>query len=624
MPAHLIAEEGPLRGLLLDLSEGEEWTIGRDPDEADFVIEDSTVSRKHAKLFKTGDAVYIKNLSHVNPTLVNDEEHEDRILLKEGDRIQIGNTVFLFSDEELPTLGTEPPKAKKKKKKEVPQKSYDDIFGELEEPAPPSREAPKDIQREIDEELEVKEEAPYDTIFEGGPSDEELPFNLLSPTTLLLKVISGPNAGAEIGIERGRTYTIGKDPNSSDIIFQDLSVSRNHARLSVSPDGVIELEDLGSKNGTLVNGEPLTQKQIITPKDLIALGTTVFLLIDREAPQETIYSPMVPAYEAPKTAEELEAELAAAGAKKEAIHWKERPLPTKHLIFGASFLGIFLIIFLSFFSLFKSEKIEVAHKEPDSRLKEALNKFEDVQYSFNPSSGKLFLVGHVMTSVDYQELNYRIGQIPFVTSTENNVVIDELVWKSTNDVLSTNPAWRGMSIHSPTPGKFVANGYLQTNAEAALLSDYLTVNFPYIDRLQNNVVVEENLTIQLQSMLAMHGFGAVAFQLANGEVVLAGKYSNKMEHEYDELLKEINTLPGVNKVKNYAVATSPNDASIDLTKQFQVGGSSIHEGRGYSVVLNGKIYTLGDLVDGLKITSIESNTILLEKDGLRYKIDYAR
>ena len=87
-------------------------------------------------------------------------------------------------------------------------------------------------------------------------------------------MIAGPNAGAEIGIEKGRTYTLGKDPNSSDIVFQDLSVSRNHARLTVSADGIIEIEDLGSKNGTAVNGTVLAEKRVVTPQDLIALGTT--------------------------------------------------------------------------------------------------------------------------------------------------------------------------------------------------------------------------------------------------------------------------------------------------------------------------------------------------------------
>ncbi len=618
MPAHLIAEEGPLRGLVLNLEEGDEWIVGRDPDEADFLIEDSTVSRKHARLVRTADGIHLQNLSRVNPVLINDEQPKEQVLLKEGDRVQIGNNVFLFSEEALPNLDTPPTKPKKKKKQTAA--SYDDIFGELEEPSPPPHEEPEDIKREMEETKPEKEETGYDTIFEAG-QEEEIPFNLLSPNTLLLKVISGPNAGAEIGIEKGRTYILGKDPNSCDIVFQDLSVSRNHARLTVTPEGLLELEDLGSKNGTLVSGTPITEKQVITPQDIISLGTTVFLVIDREAPQETIYSPMVPAYEPPKLSEEVALEEAAQPVEED---WKKRPLPTKHLVFAGSFLAIFLIIFLSFFSLFRSNQIEVVQKEPVEEIKEALEKFKDVQFSFNPASGKLFMVGHVGTAIEYQEMMYRINQINFIQSTENKVVIDELVWRTTNDVLNNNVAWRGVSIHSPQAGKFVVGGYLASNAEASALADYLTVNFPYLDRLSNEVVVQENLTAQLQSLINSEGFGGVTFQLSNGEVVLAGRYNEKMEKEYRAMLKRLHTIPGVVRVKDFAIASSPNSVGIDVSSQFQVGGSSIHDGRGYSVILNGKIYTLGDMIEGMKITSIEAKTILLEKDGLKYRIDYTR
>ncbi len=636
MPAHLIAEEGPHRGLLLNLEEGKEWIIGRDPDGADFIIEDSTVSRKAARLTKSPEGILLKNLSRVNPVLVNDEEHEESVLLKEGDRVQIGNSVFLYSEAAFPDTGIAPQKPKKKKKG-----GYDDIFGDLKEesplekPEPKKPPAPEPIEEKAEEtpaEMPAEEVPPsppepeptaYDTIFESG--EENLPFNLISETPLLLKVISGPNAGAEIGLEKGRVFTIGKDPNVCDIVFQDLSVSRTHARLSISADGAMEIEDLGSKNGTVVNGSPITDKRTITPQDLIALGTTAFMIIDREAPQETIYSPMMPSYEAPKMPSETVEEAAAAvEEEKKARNWKQEKIPGKHLIAAASFIVIFLVIFLSFFSLFKSKGIEVARKEPISEINDALEKFKEVQFSYNPGSGKLFLAGHVLTAVDAQEMRYRISQIPFIVTTEDNVVIDEYVVKMMNDVISENAGWRGVSIGAPAPGKFVVNGYILTNDEAAKLAEYLTINFPYMDRLENKVVVEETLNTQLQSILLAHNFGAVAFQLSNGDVVLSGRYSDKMADAYAEMLKQIKTAPGVSSLKNFAIATHPDLASIDLTQQYQVSGSSMYDGRGYSIVLNGKIYTLGDSVDGMKITSIQASTILLEKDGLKYKIDYTR
>lgn len=634
MPAHLIAEEGPHRGLILNLEDGAEWTIGRDPDTCDLVVEDSTVSRKHARLNKTPEGVYLKNLSRVNPTLVNDEEKADAVLLKEGDRIQVGNTVFLYSEEEMPDIGISP---KKPEKKKANKGGYDDIFGDIEstEEEPPLPETPKapikpSSEPAIEpEELRIPPAPPkpemtaYDTIFEDTGGEEDLPFNLISEAPLMLKVIAGPNAGAEIGIEKGRVYTIGKDPNSCDIVFQDLSVSRNHARLGVNADGIIDIEDLGSKNGTAVNGSVITERKAITPQDLVALGTTVFMIVDREAPQETIYSPMVPSYEPPKvaeptpTAEEIE-------EKKEERNWKTEPIPMKYLVMGGSAAAIFLIMFLTFFSLFKPNGVEVAQKEPVSEIKDALAKFTDVQFSYNPGSGKLFIVGHVLTTVDYEEMKYRLSQIDFITSVQDNVVIDEGVWKMMNDVISDNIAWRGVSIHSPVAGKFVATGYIPTVDQGTQLYEYLTVNFPYLDRLENNVVIEQNLNTQLQAMIAAQNLGAVTFQLSNGNVVLSGMYNQDMESDYKKLLKELNTVKGVVSVKNFAVAAHPNKAGIDLSQQYQITGTSTFDGRGYSVVMNGKIYTLGDQVDGMKITSIEPSTILLEKDGLKYKIDYTR
>lgn len=614
MPAHLIVEEGPLQGLLLDLSKGSEWILGRDRDEVDCFIEDVTVSRKHARITKEPDGFYLDNLSQMSPTLINGEEHDEKTLLREGDLVQFGHTTFRFSEEEIPSQNASKSKG-----------GYDDIFGELEEPPPPPREEPAEEERPREEPSKTlsheTDETPYDTIFEDTNAEEELPFNLLSPAALLLKVISGPNAGAEIGIEKGHSYTIGKDSNSCDIVFQDLSVSREHARLFVTPEGLLELEDLGSKNGTVVNGTPITEKKSITPQDLVSLGTTVFLIIDREAPQDTIFSPILPTYESPK----LEEALLATGTEPiEAEDWKKKPLPTKHLVIGASLLAISLIVFVSFFSLFKSESILVTEKKPKEQIAEALTKFSDVQFSFNPASGKLFLVGHVLTAVNYQELGYQISTLPFIQSIENNVVIDELVCKMNNDVLSTNAAWRSVSIQAQKPGQFVVTGYLETTEEGADLWEYLTVNFPYLDRLQNQVVVEQNLSIQVQSLFASRGFGGVTYQLTNGEVVLSGKYSYKMEREFEELLKELNGLKGVSRVNNYALAASPNEVGIDLSQQYAVTGTAMQDGNGYSAVLNGKIYTVGAVIDGMQITSIESSRVLLEKDGLKYKIDYTR
>src|SRR5690606_39030926 len=138
------------------------------------------------------DGIYLKNLSKVNPALVNDAESTTPTLLKEGDRIQIGNTIFLYSEEERPEINTSP-KAQKKKG------GYDDIFGDIEPPeevietpiAPPL-ETPRETVIEP-EELRITPAPPkpemtaYDTIFEDTGIEEEIPFNLIPESPLMLK-----------------------------------------------------------------------------------------------------------------------------------------------------------------------------------------------------------------------------------------------------------------------------------------------------------------------------------------------------------------------------------------------------------------------------------------------------
>ena len=51
-------------------------------------------------------------------------------------------------------------------------------------------------------------------------------------------------------------------------------------------------------------------------------------------------------------------------------------------------------------------------------------------------TGKIFLVGHVLTSVDKQELLYKVNNLPFIKIVDDNVVVDEFVWENTNALVN--------------------------------------------------------------------------------------------------------------------------------------------------------------------------------------------
>ncbi len=69
--------------------------------------------------------------------------------------------------------------------------------------------------------------------------------------------------------------TVGK-ASDNDYIINDPSVSRYHAKLTYDQEGYWLLEDLGSTNGTFVNGRQIAKKQV-TSKDVIQLGNSYVL-----------------------------------------------------------------------------------------------------------------------------------------------------------------------------------------------------------------------------------------------------------------------------------------------------------------------------------------------------------
>ncbi|MFF7595358.1 FHA domain-containing protein [Streptomyces mirabilis] len=77
-----------------------------------------------------------------------------------------------------------------------------------------------------------------------------------------------------------RTVRIGRGADN-DLVIDDLVVSRRHAELLAHPDRTYEILDLGSHNGTFLNGQPVT-RAAITPGDIVGIGHSVFRLVGDE------------------------------------------------------------------------------------------------------------------------------------------------------------------------------------------------------------------------------------------------------------------------------------------------------------------------------------------------------
>ena len=561
----LVAVEGLLKGLEFNLTDKDFFIIGRDESQCDFVLEDSSVSRKHAKIEKKDDEYILINLSETNPLEVNNRPLTN-YSLQEGDKIKIGNTIFLFSN---------------------------------------------DLRNEIEDDFEDNDEE--NTIYDEPieelkiPSYEEAPF--------ILKVISGPNAGAEFGLEKNKSYIIGKDPENSDIIFTDLSVSKNNSKLIVNSDGSIILEDLQSKNGTYLNNIQLTKSTKISTDDLITVGTTTFLIVAKEMASETIYSP-APSFEI-KEEEKKEEEKVSA-------EWKKQKLTKKQLIFASSLSVIVFIVFISFFGLFKGHDIEVNVKEPSKEIEKILENFKSIEFSYNPSEGSLLLVGHILTDTKKEELFYELSNLSFINNIDDNIIIDLGIAKTFNENLEDQESFRSVNVLVKEPSKFELAGSVADTKTFQNLVDYINFNFPYVDKLDNKVVIDEILESFVGAKLLEYNLSAITFEIVSQELILAGRYDKKQKSNFDNFISLMEKTNGIRNIKNIAIPSHEQNARIDITQNYKVTGEASINGENISILINGKIVNLGDSIDGFLITKILENTILLEKDELKYKIDYSR
>lgn len=87
-----------------------------------------------------------------------------------------------------------------------------------------------------------------------------------------------PNQSYELNKD---IVTLGRDI-TNDIVINDPEVSRHHLRLSRGAGG-FTIEDLGSTNGTFINGQRLTGPRPLRPGDMVGLGETVTLAYEAAA-----------------------------------------------------------------------------------------------------------------------------------------------------------------------------------------------------------------------------------------------------------------------------------------------------------------------------------------------------
>ncbi|CAL9296881.1 hypothetical protein SUDANB148_02689 [Streptomyces sp. SudanB148_2056] len=116
----------------------------------------------------------------------------------------------------------------------------------------------------------------------GAPGEPE-PHPELDASPTRLHVVAGPDAGG-VHLLHGGEIRIGRSADA-DVPLDDPDVSRLHCAVTVGADGRVSVADLGSTNGTTLDGRPVGARPVrLTPGALLRIGESALRLTPAEGP----------------------------------------------------------------------------------------------------------------------------------------------------------------------------------------------------------------------------------------------------------------------------------------------------------------------------------------------------
>jgi pSer/pThr/pTyr-binding forkhead associated (FHA) protein/plasmid stability protein len=146
-----------------------------------------------------------------------------------------------------------------------------------------------------------------------------------------LRFISGKYQGGEYPLAEGQEIVIGRS-SELDMVLVEEMVSRKHARIALA-DGTINIEDLGSTNGTFVNGEKV-QQGTLREGDRVLIGTNILKVV--AAPQDAEARANLKAMAVGRVTAKQQPGRSTEEAPRMSGNLEEIPLPDLLQLFGTS------------------------------------------------------------------------------------------------------------------------------------------------------------------------------------------------------------------------------------------------------------------------------------------------
>ncbi len=262
-----------LNGRTWTLDPSRSYNVGRDP-QGDMVLDDARVSWRHATVRWGGRSWIIEDQGSTNGTYVQGQRiHQMEI--GPGSTVHLGNA----TDGPRVTLSAAAPAAEAFQAQPAMAPQQQAAQGWQAPPAhqPPAQQPPAQHQPPAQQGWQAPPQGrqpPYVPPQQAGPSQQPQQ----RPAAAAAQGDRSPTTFHRL--DTGRVMRIGR-ALENELVVSDLQVSRHHAEFRATPDGRFEIRDLGSHNGTYVNGQPVTKSgtALIGPNDIIGVGHSTFRLV---------------------------------------------------------------------------------------------------------------------------------------------------------------------------------------------------------------------------------------------------------------------------------------------------------------------------------------------------------
>ncbi|MFF4321731.1 FHA domain-containing protein [Streptomyces sp. NPDC001568] len=251
-----------LNGRTWTLDPSRSYSLGRDP-QGDVVIDDARVSWRHATITWNGRNWGIEDHGSTNGTYVHGARVQQTELVA-GTPVHLGNAT---DGPRLNLTATAQAAAQ-----QAPAYRAPAAQGQAHQQAPayqaPVQQQPWEQQHQQPQHLAQQPHVPQQ---QGGGPAQTAPnpghHDHRSPTTFHQ-------------LSLGHVMRIGR-ALENELVVSDLQVSRHHAEFRSMPGGRFEIHDLGSHNGTYVNGQPLAKSgtALLGPNDIVGVGHSTFRIV---------------------------------------------------------------------------------------------------------------------------------------------------------------------------------------------------------------------------------------------------------------------------------------------------------------------------------------------------------